>query len=54
MRKISNFDLANLFGGAAQSYKCTAMQNYINQFHDSMTPEEIDEWADEYIRECMS
>ncbi|MCM1140232.1 MAG: hypothetical protein NC453_16825 [Muribaculum sp.] len=54
MKTISKVDLLNLFGGSAQSYKCTALQNYINQFHDSMTEEQIDEWAEEYIRECMS
>lgn len=54
MKTISNVDLLNLLGGSADSYKCTAMQNYINQFHQDMTEEEIDQWAEEYIRECMS
>lgn len=54
MKTISNAALVNLFGGSSDSYKCTALQNYINQFHDSMTEEEIDAWAEEYIRECMS
>lgn len=54
MKTVSNALLANLFGGASESYKCTALQNYINQYHDSMTDEEIDEWAEEFIRECMT